>query len=178
MSVQVPVPLAAGSILEVWANVIWTMPSTIKKATPKTIIDFVRFPAGPIPTRGALLILIQWASNRFIADDSNNLYQPEMRQRDLKETIISTRANAELRTGGADGYIRGRRIHAHRSGSSSQGRTADGPVVHIQHHDGIERCQASPANVILCVCVGIIDRIVSDIDFGCAIDKNGLCARI
>jgi hypothetical protein len=30
----------------------------------------------------------------------------------------------------------------------------------------------------LCVCVGIIDRIVSDIDFGCAIDKNGLCARI
>ena len=41
MSVQVPVPLAVGSNLAVCADVIWTLPRTIKKATTKTIISFV-----------------------------------------------------------------------------------------------------------------------------------------
>jgi hypothetical protein len=81
MSAQVPVggvPLAVPSNLGICADVLWTMPRTIKKAVTKAIIGFARFLAGPIPTRGALLIFIQWASNRFIVDDSNNLYEPGM----------------------------------------------------------------------------------------------------
>jgi hypothetical protein len=100
MSAQVPVggvALAVPSNLVICADVIWTMPRTIQKAITKTIIGFARFLAGPIPTRGASLIFIRWASNRFIVDDSNNLYEPGMWQRYLKETIISTRAKRHVR---------------------------------------------------------------------------------